>query len=404
MNEPTTSLRSINLTVILLLLFLFSCKKEERLPKVNANFNGDKTVILAGETVAFTDLSIGEPDQWLWVFQEGVPASSTERNPRVNYSEAGLFSVQLTASNADYADVEYKNEFIKVLDRISASFSVSDSVFNQGIEITFFDDSSGDPSEWFWEFEGGEPNASTDKNPTVVFSQGGVFNVKLTVANLLSSSTITKSVISMPDDELVAYYPFNGNSRDATENGHDGEVHGNIRLTKDRFGRENSAYEFNGIDNFIKTPAIFDYEERSVSLWINPYDISGNGATAKVAITQDAHQLTYGILRVGFQYNYLELYAGGINGIYTSQEIAINQWIHLVLMRDATTTKYYVNNVLMHTFVPDNYGSSYLPNPNFIIGAGRSTDNQFFMGKIDDIRIYKKALSENEINALYRGY
>jgi len=47
------------------------------------------------------------------------------------------------------------------------------------------------------------------------------------------------------DNGLVAYYPLNGNANDESGNGNNGTVHGPV-LTTDRFGKANSAYEFDG--------------------------------------------------------------------------------------------------------------------------------------------------------------
>ena len=67
---------------------------------------------------------------------------------------------------------------------------------------------------------------------------------------------------------LVAYYPFDGNALDASGNGHDGTIHGST-LTTDRLGNANSAYSFDGVDDYIDMgsfPFVYDYS--SVSLWI----------------------------------------------------------------------------------------------------------------------------------------
>jgi hypothetical protein len=52
------------------------------------------------------------------------------------------------------------------------------------------------------------------------------------------------------NDGLVAYYPFNGNANDASGNGHHGTVHG-ATLTEDRLRNQNSAYNFDGVDDYI---------------------------------------------------------------------------------------------------------------------------------------------------------
>ena len=52
-------------------------------------------------------------------------------------------------------------------------------------------------------------------------------------------------------DSLVAWYPFNGNANDETGNGNNGIVYGAI-LTADKDGNENSAYSFDGVDDYIE--------------------------------------------------------------------------------------------------------------------------------------------------------
>ncbi|ETR68891.1 MAG: hypothetical protein OMM_04291 [Candidatus Magnetoglobus multicellularis str. Araruama] len=52
------------------------------------------------------------------------------------------------------------------------------------------------------------------------------------------------------EEGLVAYYPFNGNANDESGNGNHGTVYGAI-LIEDRFGNKNSAYSFDGIDDYI---------------------------------------------------------------------------------------------------------------------------------------------------------
>ena len=200
---------------------------------------------------------------------------------------------------------------------------------------------------------------------------------------------------------LQAHYPFSGNADDISGNGNDGTTFGSPTLTTDRFGNANSAYEFDGIDDLINTYSTFDYPNRTLSLWINPYDLNGSGPSAHVAITQDDDALNNGILRVDFTNGEMKLWAGGVSGAYTNNSISINSWMHLVLIREGATSKYYLNNVLVHTSTADESGSTFNPVPDFIIGSGRSTINQFFEGKIDDIRIYDRAIKEYEIDSLF---
>jgi len=71
-------------------------------------------------------------------------------------------------------------------------------------------------------------------------------------------------------DGLMAYDPFNGNANDETFHGHDGTVCG-ATLTADRFANANSAYTFDGKDDYISitntTAFGFNNQSFSVSLW-----------------------------------------------------------------------------------------------------------------------------------------
>src|SRR6187397_3320545 len=52
---------------------------------------------------------------------------------------------------------------------------------------------------------------------------------------------------------LMAYYPFNGNANDASGNGNN-PIFNNATLTADYYGNTNSAYYFNGVNNYIEIP------------------------------------------------------------------------------------------------------------------------------------------------------
>lgn len=290
----------------------------------------------------------------------------------------------------------------EVITQVKADFHTSFHRINENDEITFTDISEGSPSSWEWTFEGGFPSISNEKEPKIVFKEAGVFSVSLTVSNKKFSDVITKSgyVVVLPTIGLQAFFPFNGNAEDKSLYDNDGTVMG-ATLTTDRHSNLNSAYNFNGETDFINTFSTFDFENRSLSLWINPSKLDGVNPQNHIAISQDDNNLNFGILRVEIDNHNLKLWGGGTSGIYETYEIEVDKWYHLVLIRDETKTYYYINNNLVHVGEATGTGSTYDPNNQLIIGAGRSTSQQFFAGKIDDIRIYDRVLSEKEIEALF---
>ena len=203
------------------------------------------------------------------------------------------------------------------------------------------------------------------------------------------------------EDSLQCFYPFNNNANDESGNGHDAFVNGAMPTT-DRFHQEDAAYFFDGVDDYINSFSTFDYPERSLSLWVKPYNISSVYPLNQIVISQDDYHLKYGMLRVDFDSGMLNLWAGGINNNYTTQaDEFLNKWTFVVLIRDFDSVSYYINATFGRTDVSNDSGSVYNPYSRLIIGAGRSLENQFFHGEIDDVRIYNRVLSEEEIEELF---
>ena len=178
---------------VICLISLIYCNKDEDVIEINASFSPSKLMILEGESVTFTDQSTGTPSAWNWVFEGGTPASSTDQNPTVVYNTYGIFDVSLTASLDNFSDIETKDDFITVIQRLAAQFDVSDSIINEGSEVSFTDSSIGSPDEWEWTFEGGTPSTSSESNPTIIYSTSGVYDVTLKITNKFESNTITVS-------------------------------------------------------------------------------------------------------------------------------------------------------------------------------------------------------------------
>lgn len=69
--------------------------------------------------------------------------------------------------------------------------------------------------------------------------------------------------------QLVTHYTFDGNALDSSGYGHNGTVYG-ATLTSDRFGNANSAYRFDGVNDFISASATgLPTAARTVAFWFN---------------------------------------------------------------------------------------------------------------------------------------
>jgi hypothetical protein len=222
--------------------------------------------------------------------------------------------------------------------------------------------------------------------------------------SLSDTATVTIKIqdleeVTIPQNGLVAYYPFNGNANDESGNSHNGTVYG-ASLTTDRHHKANSAYGFNGINSYINTFSTFDYQYRTVSFWAYFNDVT----TFQLLLSQDSNLLNYGLFLASITNGLFTLQGGGGGSPtvwYQTNTITTNRWYHFVMIRNGSINQYYINGDLVGTASSNTSGSAVTPNINFIIGSDRTTTNRMFNGKIDDIAIYNRALSTTEINTIY---
>ena len=249
---------------------------------------------------------------------------------------------------------------------------------------------------------------------TITISQGqeeGQHTLTLIVqaGAVYASEDFVFEVVSMPTEGLVAYYPFNGNANDESGNGHDGTLGGDIghdspSLTADRFEKANSAYKFDAYREMIKLPAnIVDGKSNiSLAFWIKAAD--PNSAMGVITGSNSSRDNEYLFM----------IHSGGnIYGIIKNQEmygntiIADNTWHLFVVTRNSDgSVKYYVDGTLdKSASLPSGNlsisdGGLWLGNEQDSVGGSWDSSQQL-KGILDDIRIYSRALSQEEIGVLF---
>ncbi len=156
-------------------------------------FSADKTLLQTGESVHFEDLTKGNPLEWEWTFEGGTPGTYNGQNPpMITYDNPGKYDVSLTASNTIGSNTLDSIEMIVVGVPIT-DFNSENTYLHSGEPTAFTDESTGDPTEWSWTFEGGTPETSTEQNPTgIQYDAQGAFDVKLVAVNEYGSDTLIK--------------------------------------------------------------------------------------------------------------------------------------------------------------------------------------------------------------------
>jgi hypothetical protein len=210
-----------------------------------------------------------------------------------------------------------------------------------------------------------------------------------------------------PTTGLVAYYPFAGNAIDHSSFGNNGTVYG-ATLTTDRFGNMNSAYYFNGINSDIEvshTASLNPTQGITYCAWVDFYDLTKVGA-----VMEKGRDVSVGYYSIRFApgqnlcagARFVEdAYPNPATGFaYTAVLPNQFQWYFVALTYNGQKMKYYINGEVHDSLSV----SKTLGVTTEILAIGRhpfSGYDYWFNGKIDDVRIYNRALTADEMLILY---
>jgi len=202
----------------------------------------------------------------------------------------------------------------------------------------------------------------------------------------------------VPTNGLVAEYTFSGNAADSSGNGYDCAVIGAI-LTADRFENNAGAFYFDGEDDYLQTtfnPAsvIGDNNPFTISVWLNPYN---DWKSSLVGAYQSTSRF-YIAISDGYYWGY-----GDTHSMQETDrlQVVLNEWQFVVLEYDGTDMLVYFNGYLADALTYNGDGNIF--NEDICIGFfPASTNDNHFIGKIDDVRIYDRVLSDSEILDMYQ--
>ena len=238
------------------------------------------------------------------------------------------------------------------------------------------------------------------------------------IQQLYSGTTAVASCPSLSgtlSNGLIAYYPFCGNANDASGNNNNGTVNG-ATLTADRFGNANCAYSFNGTSNYIRclNAGVTGSNSRSVAFWVKTSSTSpgsiisyGNNDTS----SQDFRVLLHGLgISCGANTEISCTITGSGRGV---QYASNNNWDFFTIVYDNTLgtnlsiVKIYKNGILASSYCDENSTNTLntgSTNP-LTIGCyhwlSYSGNKQYFSGILDDIALWNRALTQDEVSTLY---
>jgi PKD repeat protein len=131
------------------------------------------------ETTVTLNNESGDAESYFWFFGDGE--TSTDADPIHTYASFGTYTIMLIATNSCGNDT---SEVVIELSTIpNAFFSYSDHSGCAPFVVNFIDQSQNNPTEWLWNFEGGDPATSTLQNPSVTYTIPGTYSVSLQATN-----------------------------------------------------------------------------------------------------------------------------------------------------------------------------------------------------------------------------
>jgi hypothetical protein len=182
---------------------------------------------------------------------------------------------------------------------------------------------------------------------------------------------------------------------DRSGNGNTGTIAGASRTTSGKYGR---ALSFNGSSNWVTVADSNSLDLTSgmtLEAWVYPQSNSGvRDVIMKEGSAIDIYNLYHRNWRGRPEGN---VFANGVNRVVEgTSSISQNIWTHLATTYDGTNLRLYVNGV--QRAVQALTGTIATSSGVLRIG-GNSVWGEYFRGRIDDVRIYNRALAQSEIQS-----
>ncbi|GMT41336.1 MAG: hypothetical protein IEMM0001_2071 [bacterium] len=213
------------------------------------------------------------------------------------------------------------------------------------------------------------------------------------------------------DDGLIAYYLFDGNALDASGNDNNGTEYGGLKYKQ---GINGESATFDGIDDYIRIPSaplLNPVDQLSISFWVKVEGFTNTWSPiihkgGPVLPGYSNREYTVWLQNTS---NFLLSSAGDNSSQYYKFACCANpnHWTHYVGIIDRQTyrMKVYVDGVLK-VDANDPYSTFNNNSEDLLIGWTEEVNSSYspFKGRIDELRIYNRALTEDEVRELYEEF
>ena len=230
----------------------------------------------------------------------------------------------------------------------------------------------------------------------------------------LTGGPIISTTPTSPASSFYLSYPFTGNTTDASGNGDNGTIHGTVTATADRYNAASSAYNFNGTTGYISTAtgiAAPGPQNFSISVWFNTSTPGGVLVAYSAQQTGAASQYDRHIYMDNSGYVYFGIYTtstGVAHTINSTSTYADGNWHHAVATCSTTSgSNLYIDGQLQSSDATMTAPETYTGNGYWRVGYSNLSGwtnpptDLYFTGSLDDIAVYKSAISASQVYTLY---
>ena len=217
------------------------------------------------------------------------------------------------------------------------------------------------------------------------------------------TSSIGVTVSNTQTTGLALGYSFDEvtgtTANDSSGNGNTATLNNGVAWVPGKYG---SAVSFDGANDYLSIPnstsTYISGTALTFSLWINPQPLSGGDSVILGKFwnaTWTAPNYQYGLeLDAGTTPHFYVGTTGGLLGCQMGSPLPMSQWSALAVVFNGTQVQFYLNGALVST---QPLSASITARGNAINVGADARPGQFYKGAMDDLRIYKRVLAQNEV-------
>ena len=202
-----------------------------------------------------------------------------------------------------------------------------------------------------------------------------------------------------PEESMILYFSFDSldgdQAIDHSKYGNNGELVGDAELANGKFGK---ALKLNGSTDWVEVPhddILTVDKDVTVMAWINTERHMGpNNQRWQGIVAKGNSPRSYSFYTESPS-ECMHLSVGGDGSVCTGK-IALNEWQHVAAQVDNGTHRYWINGENVGEFAGKNPPPGNADTSNVLVGKTHE-GNREFLGLIDEVRIWNRALSEDEI-------